>query len=55
MDSTSAILISLALLAAIARISYVLYRTGRPLRGQKSLEPLSTLIVLGSGELVHSL
>uniref|UniRef100_A0A2P2KNE4 UDP-N-acetylglucosamine transferase subunit ALG14 n=1 Tax=Rhizophora mucronata TaxID=61149 RepID=A0A2P2KNE4_RHIMU len=51
MDSTSAILISLAaVLAAVAiiHVSYVLYRTGKP-RPHKSLKPMSTLIVLVSG------
>ncbi|XP_050235333.1 uncharacterized protein LOC126683468 isoform X2 [Mercurialis annua] len=41
------IIISLVF-SAVARIFYVLYRTGKPLRAD-SLKPLSTLIVLGSG------
>ncbi|KAJ4826633.1 hypothetical protein Tsubulata_002236 [Turnera subulata] len=42
-----AIAVSLILIA-IARILYVLYRSGKPLR-PKSPKPVSTLIVLGSG------
>ncbi|CAA6669729.1 unnamed protein product [Spirodela intermedia] len=35
--------------AVLARVLYVLYHTGRPLRSKKGVRPLRTLIILGSG------
>ncbi|XP_078438421.1 UDP-N-acetylglucosamine transferase subunit ALG14-like protein isoform X2 [Wolffia australiana] len=37
------------LLAFFVRFLYVLYHTGRPLRRRRDLQPLRTLVVLGSG------